>query len=324
MTRTTIGDAAVTLTSELRGASAAFGGASLHRGSMEQDTSRGRFDEFDKHATPSSRVDIHRALSNRQAQVAALVARGKPNREIALALSLSPRTVDAHLAAIFNRLAINSRSELTAMLSLFELHHPLILTTEMSDSRAGRNADAGGSPGHALSVRQAEIAALASRGKSNREIALKLGRSPRTIDAHIVVIFRKLNVRSRGELAAALSFGQTQLTLPPTSQNPRPLPVRSLPIRRFDSLRLSARAKQVAALVAIGKSNREIGTDLDLSSRTVATHVIALVNKFNVVSRGELIAVLNSQDCSVVQGVGQRCVDAASQRHRYAPVCPTT
>jgi DNA-binding CsgD family transcriptional regulator len=70
---------------------------------------------------------------------------------------------------------------------------------------ATRSAQVGRSVGHALSVPQAEIAALVSRGISNREIAFTLGRSPRTIDVHIVAIFRTLNVRSRGELIVALN-----------------------------------------------------------------------------------------------------------------------
>ena len=54
----------------------------------------------------------------------------------------------------------------------------------------------------------------------------------------------------------------------------------------------SARQIQVAALVALGESNSEIGARLWLSSRTVEAHVIALCNKLNVDSRGELIAAL--------------------------------
>jgi predicted ATPase/DNA-binding CsgD family transcriptional regulator len=55
-------------------------------------------------------------LSARQAQIATMVVRGKSNREIAKALFVSPRTVDAHIAAIFNKLGIRTRVELVATL----------------------------------------------------------------------------------------------------------------------------------------------------------------------------------------------------------------
>jgi predicted ATPase/DNA-binding CsgD family transcriptional regulator len=55
-------------------------------------------------------------LSARQTEIATLVAAGKSSREIAEALSLSPRTVDTHVAAIFQKLGINSRVELVAAL----------------------------------------------------------------------------------------------------------------------------------------------------------------------------------------------------------------
>jgi predicted ATPase/DNA-binding CsgD family transcriptional regulator len=56
------------------------------------------------------------SLSARQAEIAAMVARGKSSREIAEALFLSPRTVENHITAIFNKLGIRSRVELTATL----------------------------------------------------------------------------------------------------------------------------------------------------------------------------------------------------------------
>jgi predicted ATPase len=45
-----------------------------------------------------------------------LVVSGKSSREIAETLSLSPRTVQTHIAAIFNKLGVRSRVELTATL----------------------------------------------------------------------------------------------------------------------------------------------------------------------------------------------------------------
>jgi predicted ATPase/DNA-binding CsgD family transcriptional regulator len=53
---------------------------------------------------------------------------------------------------------------------------------------------------------------------------------------------------------------------------------------------LSAREREVATLVAAGKSNRVISENLFLSERTVEHHVSSILNKLNVHSRIELVA----------------------------------
>jgi non-specific serine/threonine protein kinase len=55
-------------------------------------------------------------LSGRQAQVANLVVAGKLSREIAEMLHLSPRTVEHHIEAIFNKFGVRSRVELAVAL----------------------------------------------------------------------------------------------------------------------------------------------------------------------------------------------------------------
>jgi DNA-binding CsgD family transcriptional regulator len=52
-------------------------------------------------------------LSAREAEIARLVAARKSNKEIALALDISPRTVSTHLSNIFQKLGVGSRGELT-------------------------------------------------------------------------------------------------------------------------------------------------------------------------------------------------------------------
>jgi DNA-binding CsgD family transcriptional regulator len=56
------------------------------------------------------------SLSARQAEIANLVVAGRSSREIAKTLSLSPRTVEHHLEAIFNKLGVGSRVELVTAL----------------------------------------------------------------------------------------------------------------------------------------------------------------------------------------------------------------
>jgi two-component system nitrate/nitrite response regulator NarL len=58
---------------------------------------------------------------------------------------------------------------------------------------------AGGSP---LTARQIDVLRPLSDGKSNRQIALELGLSEKTVKAHVTAIFKSLNVVNRTQAAA--------------------------------------------------------------------------------------------------------------------------
>ena len=58
-----------------------------------------------------------------------------------------------------------------------------------------------------LTSRETEVALMASRGSSSREIAAALVLSVRTVDNHLHSVYRKLGVDNRGELMAALGIG---------------------------------------------------------------------------------------------------------------------
>jgi ATP/maltotriose-dependent transcriptional regulator MalT len=60
-------------------------------------------------------------------------------------------------------------------------------------------------PRPALSRRERDVAALVARGLSNREIAQKLHLSDRTVHAHLRSILKKLNLRSREQVAFHLN-----------------------------------------------------------------------------------------------------------------------
>jgi DNA-binding CsgD family transcriptional regulator len=63
-----------------------------------------------------------------------------------------------------------------------------------------------GATGARLSKRQAEILRLIGEGKTNKEIAKTLARSPNTVKLHVSAILKRLKVKSRTQ-AAVLSAG---------------------------------------------------------------------------------------------------------------------
>lgn len=58
-----------------------------------------------------------------------------------------------------------------------------------------------------LTPREAEVTLAAARGFTTKEIAAMLGLSPHTVETHIKVVFDKLGVSSRSELAAIVFGG---------------------------------------------------------------------------------------------------------------------
>ena len=65
----------------------------------------------------SGRAPTTGALTPAEERVAALVAEGKTNREVAAALFLSDRTVEGHLSRIFGKLGVRHRTELARALA---------------------------------------------------------------------------------------------------------------------------------------------------------------------------------------------------------------
>jgi DNA-binding CsgD family transcriptional regulator len=67
-------------------------------------------------------------------------------------------------------------------------------------------ARVGGRPAAAEALTAAEeaVARLVADGATNKEVAAALSLSPRTVEAHLGHVFRKMGIRSRGQLAARL------------------------------------------------------------------------------------------------------------------------
>ncbi|MBV8955834.1 MAG: AAA family ATPase [Solirubrobacterales bacterium] len=78
-------------------------------------------------------------LSSREREVANLVASGMTNREVAQALFLSEKTVGSHLARIYEKLGVHSRTVLAAIVARTDSHHGSATVPEL----ISRATDAG-------------------------------------------------------------------------------------------------------------------------------------------------------------------------------------
>jgi NarL family two-component system response regulator LiaR len=71
------------------------------------------------------------ALTEREGEVLRLLARGKANKQIAGALSLSEKTVKAHVSAILTKLGVHSRTQA----ALYAVRTGLVSLEELGDER---------------------------------------------------------------------------------------------------------------------------------------------------------------------------------------------
>ena len=71
-------------------------------------------------------------------------------------------------------------------------------------------------------------------------------------------------------------------------------PVAARPASRHGEA-LTAREEEILALVALGRSNRQIGTQLFISAKTASVHVSNILAKLGVSGRGEAVAVAREQ-----------------------------
>ena len=65
-----------------------------------------------------------------------------------------------------------------------------------------------------LTPQELQVALTVARGATNREAGAALFLSPKTVESHLSRIYRKLNVRSRTELAHQLGSGEFPLAAP--------------------------------------------------------------------------------------------------------------
>jgi DNA-binding NarL/FixJ family response regulator len=72
----------------------------------------GRLVERERHVTTNVSGAVDRALTDREVEVARLIAQGYSNKEVASRLRISVKTVETHKARVLEKLGIQSRVEL--------------------------------------------------------------------------------------------------------------------------------------------------------------------------------------------------------------------
>ncbi|HSR40543.1 MAG TPA: LuxR C-terminal-related transcriptional regulator, partial [Longimicrobiales bacterium] len=87
----------------------------------ELDKARIQFREVGARPPPRYHGSGASVLTDRETEVAALVARGLSNKRVGKELGISPRTVSTHLSNIYQKLEVGSRMELSHLVKEGEL-----------------------------------------------------------------------------------------------------------------------------------------------------------------------------------------------------------
>jgi DNA-binding NarL/FixJ family response regulator len=162
----------------------------------------------------------------------------------------------------------------------------------------------GPTAGSPLTPAERAVVAAALRGCSHAEIAHERGSSPRTVANILSSAFRKLQVRSRAELAAKLVVRNDALRPPLEVSHVDCVADDGWSLagahgkQMFDGsaslAKLSDRERQVATLAALGHSNKHIGYELGIALSTVSTYLERAALKLGASSRVSLIQLIRS------------------------------
>jgi DNA-binding CsgD family transcriptional regulator len=146
-----------------------------------------------------------RGLTAREREAAEQLGRGYAPKEIAYALGLAPSTVANALGRARGKLGLGSLAELAALFAPgglcarfaeYELAGEALAVASAALLEEGRLS--------VLSEAEREVVVSLLQGATNREIARRRGSAERTVANQIQSVYRKLDVRSRAELAARL------------------------------------------------------------------------------------------------------------------------
>lgn len=118
-----------------------------------------------------------------------------------------------------------------------------------------------------LSAREAEVARAVLAGQDVEEIAAALFLSPGTVRAHVSRVLCAFGVATRVGLLAAVGVDAVEPAARPT---------------------LSPRQEEVAALVAAGRTNKQVAAEIGISVKGVEKHVADILVRWDVGSRFDL------------------------------------
>ena len=126
-------------------------------------------------------------------------------------------------------------------------------------------------------ARQQEVLALIAEGLSNQKIASQLNIGVRTVKRHRENIMQRLNLHSRKGLA---KYARRESLIQSQRKH-------SAEREKYDGL--TVRQREVLTLVAKGLSNRDIGSQLGIRTRTVERHRENIMRRLNLRSRTDLV-----------------------------------
>ncbi len=185
---------------------------------------RGRWSIVDKFDTDGRRFVVAvrndprfgdcRGLSLQERQVAEFIGLGRSTKEVAYILGIPPASAENSARRVQVKLGLKSRAELVAFFAPQGVRARLATMMVGNDpvligsSIAGERWKVAG-----LTESENAVLSLLVAGSSNQDIALKRSTSARTVANQIQSIFRKLSVRSRGELISHLAMNETSVSV---------------------------------------------------------------------------------------------------------------
>jgi two-component system, NarL family, nitrate/nitrite response regulator NarL len=130
----------------------------------------------------------------------------------------------------------------------------------------------------ALTPRETEVLRRIAAGQSTKTMAREMSVTTETLRTYVKNVLGKLGAHSRLEAAALASRVGSAGQAEPEGEHPL-------------LAALTPREREVLALVAAGRTNRQIGEELFMSEKTASVHVSRILAKLDVSTRGEAGAV---------------------------------